>query len=159
MPAALTWRTTADDDLHGPDVGLEPYFLADTSAVARIARRRVGARLAPLLEAGLVARCTITDLEAGVGARDGAGWRRTRQARSVWPQVLIDQPVMDRALDVQGALADQGLHRTVKIGDLVIAAAAEQVGLVVLHYDRDFDRIATVTKQRVEWVVPPGGAD
>lgn len=140
-------------------MGFEPFFLVDTSAVARIAQQRVGARLAPLLEAGLVARCTFTDLEAGVSARDGAGWRRTRQARSVWPLVPVDQPVLNRALDVQGALADLGLHRTVKIGHLVIAAAAEQVGLAVLHYDRDFDRIAAVTRQRVDWVVPPGKAD
>ncbi|TVR35612.1 MAG: PIN domain nuclease, partial [Nitriliruptor sp.] len=28
--------------------------------------------------------------------------------------------------------------------------------LTVLHYDADFDRIATVTEQPVEWVVPAG---
>jgi hypothetical protein len=29
----------------------------------------------------------------------------------------------------------------------------------VLHYDKDFDRIAEVTAQPTEWVVPPGSAD
>jgi len=29
----------------------------------------------------------------------------------------------------------------------------------VLHYDRDFDLIAEVTGQPVEWVVPYGTAD
>jgi len=47
----------------------------------------------------------------------------------------------------------------VKIGDLIIAAAAERGGLVVLHYDRDVDRIADVTHQPMEWVVPAGTAD
>jgi predicted nucleic acid-binding protein len=140
-------------------VGLSAYFLADTSAVARIAKPPVGARLRPLMEAGLVARCTITDLEAGVSARSGPDWRHTRLARSPWPEAGIDQPVLHRALEVQGELADQGLHRAVKIGDLVIAAVAEHSGLVVLHYDRDFDRIAGVTDQAVEWIVPPGTAD
>lgn len=140
-------------------MGLSAYFLADTSAVARIANSPIGARLHPLMEAGLVASCTITDLEAGVSARSGSDWRRTRSARSPWPQAAIDQSVLDRALAVQGKLADQGLHRTVKIGDLVIAAAAEHADLVLLHYDRDFDRIADVTDQPTEWVVPAGTAD
>ena len=52
-----------------------------------------------------------------------------------------------------------GLHRTVKLADLVIAAAAEYGDLVVLHYDHDFDRIADITDQRVEWVVPAGTDD
>ena len=34
----------------------------------------------------------------------------------------------------------------------MIAAAAEAAGLVVLHYDDDYDRIARVTLQPVEWV-------
>lgn len=140
-------------------MGLRAHFLADTSAVARIAKPAVGARLRPLLEAGLIARCTITDLEAGVSARSGPDWRRTRSVRSPWPEAEIDQAVLHRALEVQGDLADQGLHRAVKLGGLLIAAAAEHAGLVVLHYDHDFDRIAGVTGQPVEWVVPAGTAD
>ena len=140
-------------------MGLNAYFLADTSAVARIAQPPVAARLRPLIEAGLVARCTVTDLEAGVSARSGPAWHRTRSARSSWPQAEIDQSVLDRALDVQGELAGQGLYRTVKLGDLVIAATAERAGLVVLHYDRDFERIASITDQPTEWVVPAGTAD
>jgi len=107
----------------------------------------------------LVARCTVTDLEAGVSARSGADWKRNRRIRSTWPQASIDQSVMDRALAVQGTLADRGLHRAVKIGDLIIAAAAEHAGLTVLHYDRDFDRIAEITGQPAEWVARAGTAD
>jgi len=43
-----------------------------------------------------------------------------------------------------------------KLPDLLVAAAAEAEGLTGLHYDADFDRIATVTDQRNEWVVPAG---
>ena len=39
------------------------------------------------------------------------------------------------------------------------AAAAESRGLTVLHYDADFDRIASVTGQSCEWVVPAGSVD
>jgi Arc/MetJ family transcription regulator len=35
-------------------------------------------------------------------------------------------------------------------------SAAEVAGLTVLHYDADFDRVARITGQPVEWVVPRG---
>jgi predicted nucleic acid-binding protein len=44
----------------------------------------------------------------------------------------------------------------VPIPDLIVAAAAEEASLTVLHYDADFDQIAKVTGQPVEWVVPRG---
>ena len=42
------------------------------------------------------------------------------------------------------------------IPDLLIAAVAERNALTVLHYDKDFDLIAKVTGQSMEWVVPAG---
>ncbi|MCL4369147.1 MAG: VapC toxin family PIN domain ribonuclease, partial [Actinobacteria bacterium] len=49
----------------------------------------------------------------------------------------------------------RGQHR-LPIPDLVIAAAAESADLTVLHYDADFERIAEVTGQAHDWVVPRG---
>lgn len=43
--------------------------------------------------------------------------------------------------------------------DLIIAAVAERNDLDVLHYDHNYENIAAVTGQRVEWVVPRGAAD
>jgi len=43
--------------------------------------------------------------------------------------------------------------------DLLIAAAAESRDLAVLHYDADFDLIASVSGQRCEWIVPAGSVD
>lgn len=68
----------------------------------------------------------------------------------------MDQTVLDRAVEVQDALADRSRQRGAKIADLLIAAAAEASDLVVLHYDRDFDVIAGVTGQPTEWIVPAG---
>jgi predicted nucleic acid-binding protein len=79
-----------------------------------------------------------------------------RRLRSAWPLVAIDQPVLDRAIEVQDALADRSQQRGAKIADLLIAAAAEAAGLVVLHYDHDFELIASVTGQPAEWIVPAG---
>ena len=43
--------------------------------------------------------------------------------------------------------------------DLLIAATAELHRRTVLHYDGNFDMIASLTGQPAEWVVPPGSAD
>ena len=140
-------------------MGLSPYYLADTSAVARLGKPAVAARLVPLIEAGLVARCTPTDLEAGFSARSPRDYTEIRLLRESWPAVPIDQTVLDRAYDVQGTLAATSRHRGAALADLIIAAAAESVGLVVLHYDADYDLIAGVTGQPVEWIVSTGTAD
>lgn len=138
---------------------LRPYYLGDTSALARRSKAGVAERLDPLLEAGLVARCTPTDLEAGYSARSLEDFRRARTERAAWPFVTMDQEVLDRAVEIQGLLAERSEHRGAPIPDLLIAAAAAAAQLVVLHYDRDFERIAEVTGQPVEWIVPAGSAD
>ena len=128
-------------------MALAPYYLGDTSALARLTRPEVADRLGPLLEAGLVARCTPTDLEAGFASISPSSHRAMRQMRSTWPFVAMDQSVLDRSLAVQDALAERSQQRGVKVADLLIAAAAENADLVVLHYDHDFDRIAEITGQ------------
>jgi predicted nuclease of predicted toxin-antitoxin system len=40
--------------------------------------------------------------------------------------------------------------------DVLVAACAERAGLTVLHYDADFERIAELTGQPVQWIVPRG---
>jgi len=42
---------------------------------------------------------------------------------------------------------------------LVVAAAAEMHGLTALHHEADFNRIAAVTNQPAQWVVPPVSVD
>jgi predicted nucleic acid-binding protein len=42
---------------------------------------------------------------------------------------------------------------------LIDAAVAEATSLIVLHYDADFDHIATVTGQPTRWIVERGSID
>ena len=137
-------------------MGLRPFYLGDTSALARRGQSLVANRLVPLLESGLVARCTPTDLEAGFCSASPASHRAMRKERSAWPFVEMTQQILDRAVAVQDALAARSQQRGAKIADLLIAAAAEVAGLVVLHYDHDFDLIAEITGQRTEWILPAG---
>jgi predicted nucleic acid-binding protein len=48
------------------------------------------------------------------------------------------------------------LHRSVKVPDLLTAVAAQEAAVGVLHYDRDFDVLATVLDFESRWIVPPG---
>jgi predicted nucleic acid-binding protein len=57
--------------------------------------------------------------------------------------------------DIMSALALRGQHRT-PIPDLMLAAIARAHSAVVLHYDSDYERIAGVTGQPHEWIVPRG---
>jgi len=57
---------------------------------------------------------------------------------------------------VQSVLSERGQLRGVKFPDLFIAATADRHGLVVIHYNADYDLIANVTGQPCEWVVPQG---
>jgi len=79
-----------------------------------------------------------------------------RDMRLSWPFVPMNQSILDRAVEVQDHLAKVSKQRGAKIADLLIAAAAEVHGLVVLHYDGDFDVIREVTGQATEWILPAG---
>lgn len=131
--------------------------LADTSALARLRRPEVAAVLGPLIEAGLVATCGVIEFEIAWATRNGAEFDRVRADRDDGYEWL---PAHDadwrRALDVQGALWHSGRVRAVGFPDLLIAAVAERGQVTVLHYDSDFDIIAKVTGQPMQWVVPRG---
>jgi predicted nucleic acid-binding protein len=137
-----------------------PTHLVDNSVLARMSKSPVAAKVEPMVLGGLAATCSITDLEQLFSSRSGTEHREWREEITLrFIRSPIDQAVLDRAIEVQGMLADRGHHRGVKVPDLVVAAAAERAALTVLHYDADFDLIATVTAQAVEWVVPRGSVD
>lgn len=132
-------------------------FLLDTSAWARLDAAPVAARCMPLIRSGLVATCSVVDLEVLYSARSPASYSATRTDRALALELLaIGQPVFDRAVEVQAALAERGEHRGATLPDLVVAAAAERASVTVLHYDAGYDLIASVTGQPVDWVVPRG---
>jgi hypothetical protein len=136
----------------------ETLYLVDTSVLGRAHQELVGDRLQSLAREGQMWTCRMIDLEVTYGsrARDVGDMIEERAALPVAP---IDSSVMDRAVQVAGLLAQAGHHRGAKPVDLVIAAAAEAAGLAVLHYDSDYDRIAAVTRQPVEWVASAGTLD
>lgn len=133
-------------------------FCVDTSAwhhstspdVARAWRRH--------LEADELGVCDQVRLEILWSARSSKDYDALAEELAALRSIAIDAPSFERALEVHRRLARVGglHHRSVKIADLIIAAAAEAAGATVLHYDADFDRIAKVTGQPVRWIAPRG---
>jgi predicted nucleic acid-binding protein len=60
------------------------------------------------------------------------------------------------ARETQLALAGRGDHRQVPPADLLLAATAEAAGRTLVHYDRDYERIAAADNLRHQWLVPDG---
>ena len=132
-------------------------YLADTSALARLRRQQVAAVLGPLIEAGLIATCGVIEFELGWATRTTAEFDQLRADRDVGYEWLATHDEdWRRALEVQGALWRTGQVRAVGFPDLLIAAVAERERVTVLHYDADYDLIAHVTGQPVQWIVPRG---
>ena len=131
-------------------------YLIDKSALARMQHPTVERRLAPVIESGEAATCSMVDLEVLYSTWNREEHSRVRARRALaYRKVDLTEAVFNRAIDVQGLLAGRGRHR-LPIPDLIIAAAAEAARMTVLHYDADFDAIAAVTGQDMEWVVPRG---
>jgi predicted nucleic acid-binding protein len=58
---------------------------------------------------------------------------------------------------VQGFLTERGHHCSAGAVDLIVAATAELQGLTLLHRDHDFESIAAVTGQALQWYGTPAG--
>lgn len=132
--------------------------LVDTSVITRLASPELRTAIQPRAERSELARAEISDLEVGDSARSAAEWDRLARALELFELIETTSEQVRRAKQVQRLLASEH-QRGRKVPDLLIAAAAEAEGLIVLHYDADFDRIAAVTGQRTEWALPAGSID
>lgn len=135
-------------------------FLIDTSAMARIRQKEVQEIIAGYIDLGVAATCATIDLEVGFTANNAAELSLIRRFRAeALANFPLDERAAKRARNVQQFLADKGLHRAAGAMDLLTAAVAELNRAVVLHYDADFEHIASVTGQRQQWIVPRGSID
>lgn len=134
-------------------------WLVDKSALARLGKPAVADVLTPRIDAGQVGICVVTELEVGFSARSVADHDAILALVERLVPVLMPLHAEHVTRATQRRLVESGRHRSAGVADLLIAAVASAAGLVVLHYDGDFDIIASVTGQPVEWVVPRGAVD
>ena len=129
-----------------------PTWLLDKSAYVRMIGSPDEAQWTDRAERGLIKVTSATVLEIGYSARSALDWTESVEAPplSLLPRLYLTPGVENRAIDIQAKLALRGQHRAPSVPDLLIAAAAEVFGLVVLHDDKDFELIAEVTGQPTE---------
>jgi predicted nucleic acid-binding protein len=132
-------------------------YLVDTSVFTRILRPTVADVVQRLVPLGF-RYSHLTALEVRFSASTTAEWDLFESALGEYTRVPVAQEDLDRADVVQRALVSEGLKGRKPV-DLIIAAQAERLRLTILHYDKDFEFIASVTGQPHEWVIDRGSID
>jgi predicted nucleic acid-binding protein len=136
-------------------------LLLDNSAWSRIVDGAIDAErakeVADWIEQRELATCLPFLLEAGYSARSAADYKGIMVELDLLPRIQLTHHIEQLALQAQRDLALVGHHRLPPL-DLVIAASAHEAGAGVLHYDHDYDILATRTRLEFEseWVAPPG---
>ena len=133
-------------------------FCVDTSAWHHSTHPAIAEEWARYLDRDQLGICDQVRLEILFSARAAEDYEALAEELSALRLIATDSTTFQQALEIQRRLAHVGglHHRSVKIADLVIAAAAEAAAATVLHYDADYDRIAEITGQPVRWIAPRG---
>jgi predicted nucleic acid-binding protein len=135
-------------------------YIADKSAWARSDRSVVSADWQRAIAAGQIATCPIVKIELLYSARDSADFDELEARLARLLDIPITRPVTDVAITAMRELARRRpLHHRVALPDLLIAAAAQDAGVGVLHYDHHYDRLAEVMSFESRWIAPPGSLD
>jgi predicted nucleic acid-binding protein len=108
------------------------------------------------VEAGLVLVCDLVILELARLAPNESRAREVTERLAAFETIPMSAGLWGRARETQLALAASGDHRRVPPADLLLGSAAEEAGVALVHYDRDYERIAAASELRQEWLVPDG---
>lgn len=137
----------------------------DNSAWARILDGRVegedGARYdVAVLDDELVV-CDPFRAEALHSARTARDYHLIREELDAFRRAPATAGAWARAMELQAELvADPAVSHRVKFPDLLVAACAEQAGVGILHYDKDYDLLVAHTSLTCAsvWIADRGTA-
>ena len=138
-------------------------YLIETSVITRLRARdsRIRDALQSLRQSSpgvLIGRCTLTDLEIGFSAQNVAQWDTRSDLLAAFTTIAVTEADIATAIQLQRRLAGASLAGR-KVPDLIIAATAITNGLTLVHYDRDFEHIATISALQHQWIVPSDVVD
>ncbi len=135
-------------------------FIADKSVWARAGHPRLEAQWAAALRAGQIATCSIVRMELLYSARQAQDFDSLELDLSALRDVAVTASVQREAIRAMRELiAEEALGHRLPLPDLLIAAAAQEAGVGVLHLDRHFDRLANVLAFPSRWAVDPAVLD
>ncbi len=99
----------------------------------------------------------VARLEILLSARDGSTLDELVEELSAWRSAPLTAGVTRAAETAMRTIAGRsaGAHR-MPIVDYLLAAAAQESGAAVLHFDHDYDTLAEVMAFDSVWLAPPG---
>jgi predicted nucleic acid-binding protein len=105
---------------------------------------------------GRVLVCDLVALELIRLTPNETRARDVARRMEAFEPVSMGTELWKRARELQILLSATGDHRRVPPVDLLIGAAAEQAGVPLVHYNRDYERLAQVSALEHRWLVPDG---
>jgi len=139
-----------------PPLGGE-VVLADNSAISRARHPSVRQEVAAAFNARQIVTCSVVTLEIMYSARDHVELEDLDATQAMLRDIPMTESIHQAALTAIRELARRGAgHHRVPVPDVLIAAAAQEAGVGVLHYDRHFDRLAEVLHFSSVWLAPAG---
>ncbi len=157
MPAGESVLLSPKPEAEPP--ALEQPALFDTG-VWTWARDRRFPQLASWFNAqvatGHVLVCDLVILELVRLTPNATRAREVTARLDAFESIPMPSGLWARARELQLLLTGDAGHRRVPPADLLIAAAADAAGVVLVHYDRDYERLAGVSELRHRWLLPDG---
>jgi predicted nucleic acid-binding protein len=105
---------------------------------------------------GLVLVCDVVVLELIRLTPNEPRAQQVAGRLELFESVTMGAELWKRARKMQSLLSATGDHRRVPPMDLLIGAAAEHADVPLVHYDRDYERLARVSTLQHHWLVPDG---
>ncbi len=132
-------------------------LVVDNSAWSRAARPQVREDWKRALRSDRLRISPIARLEMLFSARSGEAFDDLADELSVVRAAPLTTTVARAAENAMHTLAHRsaGAQR-IPIADYLLAAAAQELGAAVIHYDRDYDTLAEVMTFESVWLAPRG---
>ena len=132
-------------------------LVVDTSAWARANHPHVREPWQQALLARRLRILPVVRFEILLSARDGEAFDTLAERLSALRPAPLNASVVRAAEHAMRALAHRsaGAQR-LPIVDYLVAAAAQELGAAVIHYDRDYDTLAELLEFESIWLAPAG---
>jgi predicted nucleic acid-binding protein len=132
-------------------------LVVDSSAWSRAHRPQVHDRWRQALFAGRLRISPVVRLEVLLTARSGRVFDELTEELSAWRTAPLTAAVVRAAHHAMRTLAQRsaGAQR-MPVVDYLVAAAAQEIGAAVLHYDSDYDTLAEIMDFDSVWLARAG---
>lgn len=132
-------------------------LLIDTSAFARARHPEVRQQWQDALLQDRLRLAPPVRMEILFTARDGAEFDALAEQLSALRPAPLTAGVLRSAEDAMRSLTHRSAgSQRIPLVDYLVAAAAQEMGAAVIHYDRDYDTLAEVMAFESVWLAPAG---